>query len=55
MVVIAALGGALQSILIFTGLTGLPVSTVILIVQSQAPFAVPSACPVDDVRATKNG
>jgi O-acetylserine/cysteine efflux transporter len=43
MVAIAALGGALQSILIFTGLTGLPVSTAILIVQSQVPFAVLSA------------
>ena len=43
MVGIAALGGALQSILIFTGLTGLPVSTAILIVQSQVPFAVLSA------------
>ena len=40
---IATLGGAVQSGLIFTGLSGLPASTAILVVQSQVPFAVLSA------------
>jgi O-acetylserine/cysteine efflux transporter len=43
MLTIAGLGGALQGILIFTGLRGLPASTAILVVQSQVPFAILSA------------
>lgn len=40
---IAASGGAIQSGLIFIGLSGLPASTAILAVQTQVPFAVLSA------------
>jgi len=38
--VIGACGGAVQSILIFSGLSHLPASTAVLVVQSQVPFAV---------------
>ena len=38
--VIGAGGGALQSIVIFTGLSHLPASTAVLVLQSQVPFAV---------------
>ncbi len=41
--VIGAGGGAVQSILIFSGLSDLPASTAVLVVQSQVPFAVLSA------------
>lgn len=41
--VIGACGGAVQSILIFSGLSNLPASTAVLVVQSQLPFAVLSA------------
>jgi O-acetylserine/cysteine efflux transporter len=37
---IGAGGGAVQSALIFYGLTGLPASTAVLVMQSQVPFAV---------------
>jgi O-acetylserine/cysteine efflux transporter len=40
MLVIGACGGAVQSILIFSGLSHLPASTAVLVVQSQVPFAV---------------
>lgn len=40
---IAAFGGAIQSSLIFTGISGLPASTAILAVQAQVPFAVLAA------------
>lgn len=40
MLVIGVCGGALQSILIFSGLSHLPASTAVLVVQSQVPFAV---------------
>jgi len=40
MLVIGACGGALQSILIFSGLSHLPASTAVLVVQSQVPFAL---------------
>ena len=36
--VIGACGGAVQSILIFSGLSHLPASTAVLVVQSQVPF-----------------
>ena len=38
--VIGVCGGALQSILIFSGLSHLPASTAVPVVQSQVPFAV---------------
>jgi O-acetylserine/cysteine efflux transporter len=41
--VIGACGGAIQSILIFSGLSHLPASTAVLVLQSQVPFAVLSA------------
>lgn len=40
---IAAFGGAIQSSLIFTGISGLPAATAILAVQAQVPFAVLAA------------
>ena len=40
MLAIGAGGGAVQSILIFSGLSHLPASTAVLVVQSQVPFAV---------------
>ena len=40
MLAIGAGGGAVQSILIFSGLSHLPTSTAVLVVQSQVPFAV---------------
>jgi O-acetylserine/cysteine efflux transporter len=40
MLSIGACGGAVQSILIFSGLSQLPASTAVLVVQSQVPFAV---------------
>ena len=40
---IGACGGAIQSILIFSGLSHLPASTAVLVLQSQVPFAVLSA------------
>ena len=40
MLAIGACGGAVQSILIFSGLSHLPASTAVLVVQSQVPFAV---------------
>jgi O-acetylserine/cysteine efflux transporter len=43
LILIAALGGAIQSSLIFKGMSGLPASTAILAVQAQVPFAVLSA------------
>jgi O-acetylserine/cysteine efflux transporter len=41
--VIAAIGSAIQNALLFTGLTQLPASTAMLVVQSQVPFAVLAA------------
>jgi O-acetylserine/cysteine efflux transporter len=41
--IIGACGGAIQSILIFSGLSQLPASTAVLVLQSQVPFAVLSA------------
>jgi O-acetylserine/cysteine efflux transporter len=43
LLIIGTCGGALQSILIFSGLSHLPASTAVLVVQSQVPFAVLSA------------
>ena len=43
MLMIGALGGAIQSSLIFGGLRFLPASTAGLVVQSQVPFAILSA------------
>jgi O-acetylserine/cysteine efflux transporter len=43
LLVIGVCGGAVQSILIFSGLSHLPASTAVLVVQSQVPFAVLSA------------
>jgi len=40
MLLFGAGGGAVQSILIFTGLSHLPASTAVLVLQSQVPFAV---------------
>ena len=40
LLLIGACGGAVQSILIFSGLSHLPASTAVLVVQSQVPFAV---------------
>jgi O-acetylserine/cysteine efflux transporter len=40
LLLIGACGGAVQSILIFSGLAHLPASTAVLVVQSQVPFAV---------------
>lgn len=40
LLLIGALGGAVQSILIFSGLARLPASTAVLVVQAQVPFAV---------------
>ena len=41
--VIAAIGSAIQNALLFTGLTQLPASTAMLVVQTQVPFAVLAA------------
>jgi O-acetylserine/cysteine efflux transporter len=43
MFAIAAFGGAIQAALIFGGLSKLPATTAILVVQSQVPFAVLAA------------
>lgn len=43
LLLIGASAGAVQSILIFAGLAGLPASTAVLVVQAQVPFAVLSA------------
>jgi O-acetylserine/cysteine efflux transporter len=43
LLIIGTCGGAVQSILIFSGLSHLPASTAVLVVQSQVPFAVLSA------------
>jgi len=40
LLLIGAFGGAVQSILIFSGLAHLPASTAVLVVQAQVPFAV---------------
>jgi len=40
LLLIGACGGAVQSILIFSGLARLPASTAVLVVQAQVPFAV---------------
>jgi len=40
MLVVGVCGGAVQSILVFSGLSHLPASTAVLVVQSQVPFAV---------------
>ena len=41
--VIAAIGSAIQNAFLFTGLTQLPASTAMLVVQTQVPFAVLAA------------
>jgi len=38
--VVGACGGAVQAVLVFSGLARLPASTAVLVVQSQVPFAV---------------
>lgn len=40
MLVVGICGGAVQSILVFSGLAHLPASTAVLVLQSQVPFAV---------------
>lgn len=50
MLAIGACGGAVQSILIFSGLAHLPASTAVLVVQSQVPFAVLSAWVIGSER-----
>src|SRR5262245_16040846 len=40
LLLIGACGGAVQSILIFSGLSHLPASTAVLVIQAQVPFAV---------------
>lgn len=40
MLVVGVCGGAVQSILVFSGLAHLPASTAVLVLQSQVPFAV---------------
>jgi O-acetylserine/cysteine efflux transporter len=50
LLLVGACGGAVQSILIFSGLSHLPASTAVLVVQSQVPFAVLWACLIGKER-----
>src|SRR6185312_6777589 len=50
LLLVGTCGGAVQSILIFSGLSHLPASTAVLVVQSQVPFAVLWACLIGKER-----